>query len=393
MKKIFSKLNYPLLILTFVYAIFGLIMIYSASNVSAILRYDFSSYHFFVRQAIVVGGCFLLSFVILLRIPTNKYRFFSNLLMYFMIGLLIFLYVAGSVAGGALSWYELGFFNMQPTEFVKISLIIFLSVYYHRISFKPQSKKITVMEMLYPLIISAIVFILIAAQPDFGGAFIIFVIVAMIFFSLPFGKVSKKTIYRLGIGGVAILVIAILIFGKSFLQSYQMSRILNFTKPCERMNYADGDSGYQVCNGYMAIHNGGLLGVGLGNSTQKRLYLPEAHTDFIFPIICEELGLLVGIAVIFGYFVMLFLILNVAKEARTMRNSILAYGIFAYFMSHILINLLGVLGLIPLTGVPLPFLSYGGSYNTCVIISLFIVQRINIENREEAAKEKIARLQ
>ena len=174
--------------------------------------------------------------------------------------------------------------------------------------------------------------------------------------------------------------------GKNFLQSYQVSRLINFTNPCQR--YTD-DSGYQVCNGYIAIHNGGLFGVGLGDSTQKFLYLPEAHTDFIFPIICEELGLIAGILVVVGYFIMLFILLNIAKETGTIRDSILVYGVFVYMLAHILINLLGVLGLIPLTGVPLPFLSYGGSYNLALLVSLFIVQRVNYENKEYKIKNKI----
>ena len=120
--------------------------------------------------------------------------------------------------------------------------------------------------------------------------------------------------------------------------------------------------------------------------------LPEAHTDFIFPIICEELGLIVGIVILIGYFIMLYIILNIAKEASNLRDSILAYGVFAYLLAHILINILGVLGLIPLTGVPLPFLSYGGSYDISVIVSLFIVERVNIENKNNKALKKIEKL-
>ena len=206
---------------------------------------------------------------------------------------------------------------------------------------------------------------------------------------MPIAKNHKKTIYKVGLGGAVILGITLVFFGQNIFKSYQISRLLNFTEPCQR--YSDV-TGYQVCNGYIAIKNGGLTGVGLGESTQKYLYLPEAHTDFIFPIICEELGLITGILVVIGYFIMLFLILNVAKETDTLRNSILAYGIFTYLLAHILINLLGVLGLIPLTGVPLPFLSYGGSYNLCVIISLFIIQRIHYENKEAILRKKIEQL-
>jgi cell division protein FtsW len=272
---------------------------------------------------------------------------------------------------------------MQPTEFVKIVLIIYLAVYYHRFGSK---KDVSLWKMSFPLVIAVLIFILVAMQPDFGGAFIIAVITALIFFSLPISKNTKTIIYKLGFGAVIVALLAAFFLGKDIFQSYQVSRLLNFTEPCKR--YSD-DTGYQVCNGYIAIHNGGLAGVGLGESTQKYLYLPEAHTDFIFPIICEELGLVVGILVVVGYFVMLFMILNIAKETDTLRNSVLAYGIFAYLLAHILINLLGVLGLIPLTGVPLPFLSYGGSYNMCVIVSFFMIQRIHYENKEAKLRKKI----
>lgn len=385
MKKVFSNLNFVLLLLMIIYSVFGLLMIFSASSVAAVLRYQVPTNYFFVRQLMWLVLAYLGGMVII-HIPTKFYRFFSKIAMFAILLLLVFLFVAGNIAGGAQSWYEFGFLNFQPTELAKLVLIVYLAVYYHRIASR---KKITLWNLIYPLLLSGVIFVLIAMQPDFGGAFIIFLITALIFFSLPTAKRHKHTVYKVIIIGGVLLFSVLLLFGKNILQSYQVSRILNFTNPCQRYN---DDTGYQVCNGYIAIHNGGLTGVGLGNSTQKYLYLPEAHTDFIFPIICEELGLIVGILVVCGYFVMLFLILNIAKETDNLRNSILAYGIFVYLLAHILINLLGVLGLIPLTGVPLPFLSYGGSYNLCVVLALFIVQRINIENKESKLRKKIENL-
>ena len=381
-KKVFSNLHFPLLILMIIYSVFGLIMIFSASSVAAVLRYQVPSNYFFLRQltwillALVPG-------IIVLLVKTKYYRYFSKWVMFVAVLLLVALFAIGVVAGGAKSWYDMGELNMQPTEFVKIVLIIYLAVYYHRFGSK---KDVSLWKMSFPLVIAVLIFILVAMQPDFGGAFIIAVITALIFFSLPISKNTKKIIYKLGFGTVIVALLAAFFLGKDIFQSYQVSRLLNFTEPCKR--YSD-DTGYQVCNGYIAIHNGGLAGVGLGESTQKYLYLPEAHTDFIFPIICEELGLVVGILVVVGYFVMLFMILNIAKETDTLRNSVLAYGIFAYLLAHILINLLGVLGLIPLTGVPLPFLSYGGSYNMCVIVSFFMIQRIHYENKEAKLRKKI----
>ena len=385
MKKVLRNLHFPMLILMIIYSIFGLLMIFSASSVAAVLRYEVSSNYFFIRQLIWVIVAYVIG-VIVLCVPTKLYRFGSKIAMYGILALLGFIFAAGSIFGGAQSWYDMGFFNFQPTELAKLVLIVYMAVYYHRVSSK---KNHTFWNLIFPLVLAIIIFILIARQPDFGGAFIIAVITGLIFLSLPMVKKYRKDIFKFGIGAVLVAGISLLLFGKEIFKDYQMSRLLNFANPCER--YSE-ESGYQVCNGYIAIHNGGIMGVGLGESTQKYLYLPEAHTDFIFPIICEELGLIAGILTVVGYFVMLFMILNIAKETDTLRNSILAYGIFAYLLCHILVNLLGVLGLIPLTGVPLPFLSYGGSYNLCVIIALFIIQRIHFENKEARLRKKIEQL-
>ena len=144
--------------------------------------------------------------------------------------------------------------------------------------------------------------------------------------------------------------------------------------------------------GYIAFHNGGIFGVGLGNSTQKYLYLPEGHTDFIFPIIVEELGFIAGVLLIIGYIIMLYRILKIAKNSENFRCSILAYGSFLFILLHILVNLLGVLALIPLTGISLPLLSYGGSFTLNILIVLFIVQRVAIENAINKDKREISNI-
>ena len=385
MKKVISKMNIPLLLLMLVYSVFGLIMIFSASSVTAVLRYGYDSNHFFVRQLIWLLGSYFIGFIILF-IPTKFYRFVSKIAMYGIIGVLALIFFAGSIAGGAKSWYDTGLFSIQPTEFAKIILIVYMAVYYNKIASK---KNMSFMQFFWPIILAAMLFVLIAMQPDLGGAIIVFLITIMLFFSLPFGKGHKKNVLKLGVGGVVVGLAALLLFGGNLLEPYQVRRLTEFSNPCQR--YSD-ESGYQVCNGYIAIHNGGLFGVGLGDSTQKYSYLPEAHTDFIFPIICEELGAIIGIIVVFGYMVMLYLVLRVAKSTYNIRDSILCYGVFGYMLAHILINLLGVLGLIPLTGVPLPFLSYGGSYALSLIVGLFIVHRVNIENKLEKSKQLIKSL-
>ena len=151
----------------------------------------------------------------------------------------------------------------------------------------------------------------------------------------------------------------------------------NYSKPCTR--YQE-DTGYQVCNGYIAINNGKIFSIEPGNSKQKYLYLPEAHTDFIFPIIVEEMGLVTGIIVILIYGVMIFRILVIAQKSYNIENSLICYGTAAYIFFHVVINLTGVLGILPLTGVPLPFLSYGGSFALSLAVALSLVQRVSIEN-------------
>ena len=386
MKKIFANLNYLLLLLMIIYTTFGCLMIFSASSVSTVLRYGVSTDYFVVRQIIALVLAYVAGFFVLFVPTTSRLYKWLSYVIYAGILWLAGLFIYGKVAGGALSWFEIGNRSLQPAEFVKLMLILFFAVYYSGLQKK--KNKINFLTMMFPMGIAILVCGLVLAQPDLGGAIIIAAISMLVFFSLPFGKKEKWSVVKLGIGGVVIVAFLIFICDVQIIKPYQMQRF-DYAKPCTKYSL---DTGYQVCNGYIAIHNGGLGGVGLGNSTQKYLYLPEAHTDFIFPIICEELGLVVGIAVIIGYFVMLFIMLKIAKETDNLRSSILAYGIFCYFLIHILVNLLGVLGLIPLTGVPLPFLSYGGSYNLCVVVSLFVLQRIHYENREAKLRRKIESL-
>ena len=200
-------------------------------------------------------------------------------------------------------------------------------------------------------------------------------------------KLSKKI--SLGLVGVTIIGACVLFVGsKYFLKSYQLERF-NFKDPCLR--YQD-DSGYQLCNSFIAFKNGGVTGQGIGKSTQKYLYLPESYTDFIFPIIVEEWGLLVGVVIILLYLFVLFRIYMIARRAINLEGSLLAYGVCIYMFLHIAVNLVGVMGIGPLTGVPLPFLSYGGSYVVSLMVSLAIVQRVAIEsnnNKKKKSKKKL----
>lgn len=211
-------------------------------------------------------------------------------------------------------------------------------------------------------------------QPDLGTMIIFTCIVAAIFFAVPISKEIKvKTTFGI-IGLIFFVLVAFLSSGKTLLQERQKER-LDFTNPCADLL----DSGNQVCNCYIAINNGGLTGTGLGNSTQKYLYLPEPYTDFIYAIIIEELGLITGIILIIAYIIILCRILIIGRNSPTNRGSTMCYGVAIYIFLHVAVNLMGIFGLIPMTGVPLPFISYGGSFTICLIAALTIVQRVSVE--------------
>ena len=385
MRKLFSKMDIPLFIMVILYVALGLVMIYSASNITAVVRYGYQPYHFFIRQAIFVLASFFIGFLIVIRFPTRNYGALAWPLVFLLIGSLALLFVKGKIAGGAISWFDLKFFKVQPSEFAKSILVIFMAIYYNKLHYK---KVKNIYAYFVPLGFAAIIIGLVFMQPDLGSAAIIAGIVFLTFISIPVVQNNIMKFIKIIAIGCILAIVAFLYSGNDFLSSIQKGR-LNFKNPCSRYTET---TGYQVCNGFIAINNGGLFGVGLGNSTQKYLYLPESHTDFIFPIIVEELGLVTGIVIILGYAYILARILKIAKSSENLRCSILAYGTFWYFTLHILVNLLGVLALIPLTGVPLPFLSYGGSFTVNAIIMIFVVERVNIENKINKTKREIKAL-
>ena len=368
-----NKIRYidkPLLVTTVLLFIFGLIMVFSSSNVTAYMSHAVSPYNYFIKQGIfLIVGFFL--FLIMIKFNTRSYGFFSWGLLLLSIISLVVLLLIGTAKNRAISWFDLGFVSIQPSEFVKVITIVFLAHYYDKNSKKLNSWG----TCLFPIGICGIVAALIFIQPDLGTTIIYCCIVAIIFLSVPMSKEIKyKTVFGL-IGLIGFGVMILLGSGKGVLLERQLERF-DFSKPCDKIL----DTGNQVCNCYIAINNGGLTGVGLGNSTQKYLYLPEPYTDFIFAIIVEELGVVTGVGLILVYIFILFRILLIGRKSPNNRGATLCYGIAAYIFLHIAINLMGIMGMMPMTGVPLPFMSYGGSFTICLIAALTIVQRVSIEN-------------
>ena len=345
-------------------------MVFSASNVTAYMTHAVSPYNYFFKQGFfLIVGFFL--FLFMIKFNTKSYGMFSWGLLLICMCSLVVLLIYGNAKNQAISWFDLGFVSIQPSEFIKVITIVFLAQYYDK-----NSKRLnTWTKCLFPMGICGIVAALIFIQPDLGTTIIYCGIVGIIFVAVPMLKEIK---YKTIIAIVGLIVFAVLVLfgsGKGVLLQRQMERF-NYKDPCARIL----DTGNQVCNCYIAINNGGLTGVGLGNSTQKYLYLPEPYTDFIFAIIVEELGVVTGVFIILVYMFVLLRILIIGRRSPTNKGAIMCYGVATYIFLHIAINLLGIMGMMPMTGVPLPFMSYGGSFTICLIAALTIVQRVSVEN-------------
>ena len=370
MRKILKYIDKPLLIVTVILFIIGLIMVFSASNVTAYMSHAVNPYNYFIKQSIfLIAG--LIGFIIIICFNTKSYGYFSWLLLFGGILTLIAVLFLGDEKNEAVSWFDLGFVSIQPSEFIKVITIVFLASYYD----KNEKNLKGWWKSLFPIGLCMIVASLIFIQPDLGTTIIYCAIVAVIYFIVPIAKnIKYKSVFiAIALAGIGLLIL--LGAGKGVLLERQLERF-DFARPCDKIL----STGNQVCNCYIAMNNGGLTGVGLGNSTQKYLYLPEPYTDFIFAIIVEELGIITGIAIILMYLFVIFRILVIGRNSYTNRGAIMCYGIAAYITLHIIINLMGIMGLIPLTGVPLPFMSYGGSFTVCLMASLAIVQRVSVEN-------------
>ena len=367
-----KKMDKILLFTSVILLVIGLIMVFSASNVTSFMRFQASPYHFFNRHLGLMIFSLIVSLVII-NFKTSTYGYFSWLIMLALIGILIAVLVSGKMVNQAKSWIDIMGIQFQPSEFAKVATIVWMSTICANKN-RPTMKTYVIMFMVIGLIAA-----LILVQPDMGTTIIYLSIVFIMFMSLKISPKIKRNIILAIIALIGIGFLLLLNNGvKTFFQR-QINRLTEYKNPCSPEKFYT--SGTQVCNGYIAFNNGGLTGLGLGNSTQKYLYLPEAYTDFIFAITVEELGLIVGIIILIMMFIVLWRIFLISKRSNTEMGKLMCYGIFWYILIHIVVNLLGIMGLIPLTGVPLPFLSYGGSFLVCLVVSLTIVQRVAIESK------------
>lgn len=335
----------------------GLVMITSSSYIWA--EYKFSDpFKFFKSQFVF----FIISIVIMIFVSKIDYEiYFKKSKQLFLISLLLLILVLipgiGTVRNGSRSWFGIGSFGVQPSEFMKLSMIIFLSKY-----LSLNGKKIK-KNCIPALLIILLIFALIMLQPDFGTG----IVVVMIGISLLYiAGVNMKIFFKLGILGVIGIIILIII------APYRLKRIISFLNP-----WSDPlGSGFQIIMSLYAIGPGGLFGYGLGNSRQKHFYLPEPQTDFIFSIILEELGFL-GCILVIGLFLLIIISgLIISKRCNDLFSKYVSFAITFWIAFQSILNLCVVVGLIPVTGVTLPFLSYGGSSLLTFYIGIGIILNI-----------------
>lgn len=338
-----------LLVITVVLVVIGLGATQSASSAVAFDQTE-DPYHFFKRQLVGVGVG-TIALLVASRIPYRHYKKLAVPLFVVTVGLLVAVLVAGIETNGARRWLSVPGFTFQPSEVAKVSVIFVLAFILER---KAKLLKRFGHFVVPVMATVGVVGVLIMKEPDLGTLLVIAAAAMAVIMA------SDTPIRWVLLLGMTALIVASLL---AFSESYRADRITAFLDP-----YADSSgTGYQLIQGYYALGNGGLFGVGLGASRARWFYLPNAHTDFIFAIIGEETGLVGGLTVI-----ALFLVLGVtgwvvASRAPDRFGRMIAMGITAWLSFQALVNIGGVLGVIPITGIALPFVSFG---STALIVSM-----------------------
>ncbi|GGA83922.1 stage V sporulation protein E [Ornithinibacillus halotolerans] len=360
-----DKPDYFLFTIIIMLLLIGIVMVYSSSYIWAEYKYADSLY--FVKRQLLFAGVGVVGMLFFMYIPYSNWAKYSKIILFVCFSLLLLVLIpgVGLTRGGAQSWIGVGAFSIQPSEFMKLGLIIFLSVY-----LSTNQKYITSFRkgFLPALLLIFTAFGLIMLQPDLGtGMVLVLTCMIMIFVS------GARISHFVGLGLLGIVGFVFLIASAP----YRISRITAFLNPWEDPL---GD-GFQIIQSLYAIGPGGLMGVGLGNSLQKYFYLPEPQTDFIFAILGEELGFIGGTLLLLLFVLLFWRGIRVAIEAADLFGRFLALGIVSMLTVQVMINISVVIGLIPVTGITLPFLSYGGSSLTLTLCSVGILLNISKSSR------------
>ena len=368
MEKVPTKKTTPdiiLIIITFTLLAIGLIMVYSASAVRA--QDTFGDAFFFAKRQMLFAGVGIVAMFFIMNVDYWTWRTYAKMMVIICFVLLVLVLIPGigNVRNGSRSWIGVGAFSIQPSEFMKIAMIAFLAKF-----LSEKQKSITSFKkgLLPALGIVFLAFGMIMMQPDLGtGTVMVGTSVVMIFIA----GARVRHFVILGLIGLAGFV------GLVASAPYRIKRITSFLDP-----WSDPlGSGYQIIQSLYAIGPGGLFGLGLGESRQKFFYLPEPQTDFIFSVLSEELGFIGGSIVLLLFALLLWRGIRISLGAQDLFGSFLAVGIIAMVAIQVMINIGVVSGLMPVTGITLPFLSYGGSSLTLMLIAIGILLNVSRYSR------------
>jgi cell division protein FtsW len=334
-----------LLLVTLILVTVGTAMIYSSSSILALDKFKDGQY--FLKKQILFVFMGLISMVLMTKIPYTQLKklAYPGIIVSIVLLALLFIPHVGMKRGGATRWLNLGLFSFQVTEMVKIAIVVFLA---HLLTRKVHQLKKFTRGVLIPLAITSVVILLILLEPDFGTA----VIIAAIMF-LMLCLAGSKIKHLLILAAAFIPVGVFLVWHKG----YRLARLTAFLDPWKDA----GNTGFQIIQSLLSFGSGGAFGVGIGDGMQKLFYLPEPHTDFILSIIAEESGFIGVTIVIVMFAVFVFRGFMIALKAPDLFGTLLAAGLTMVIALESFINIAGVMGLIPLKGLALPFLSYGGT--------------------------------
>jgi cell division protein FtsW len=353
-----------LLLVTLILVTVGTAMIYSSSSIIALEKFKDGQY--FLKKQIFFVILGLISMVLLTKIDytTWKKAAYPGIILSLIMLALLFIPHVGLKRGGATRWLNLGLFSFQVSEMVKIAMVVFLA---HLLARKAHLLKKFSRGVLIPSAITAVVISLILLEPDFGTAVIIASILILML------CLAGSRITHLMLLAAAFIPVGVwLIFHKG----YRLARLTAFLDPWKDA----GNSGFQIIQSLISFGSGGTFGVGIGDGMQKLFYLPEPHTDFILSIIAEESGF-IGVSIVIILFTLLvFRGFMIAMKAPDLFGTLLAAGLTMVIAMEAFINIAGVMGLIPLKGLALPFLSYGGSSFVMSMIAIGILLNISTQS-------------
>jgi len=353
-----GKLHWPLICVVTALSVFGFLMLFSAAQGNM------------QPWAIKQAARFVIAFPIMLVIAVTDIRIWFRYSYAFYIFGLVFVgmvAVAGFVGMGAQRWINLGPVNIQPSELMKIFLILALARYFHSIH---SSDSDNLRQLVLPGLMIFLPFVLILKEPNLGTATVLLLTGIGMFFATGVGW-KKFVVAGLGVA-------AVIPFGWHHLHGYQKRRVITFLNP----NEDPLGAGYNIIQSKIAIGSGGFWGKGFLQGSQSQLnFLPEKHTDFIFTMVAEEFGFFGGLAVIFLYALLMFYGIRIALQCKNHYARLIAMGSSVLLFVHVFINMAMVMGMIPVVGVPLPMLSYGGSVIVMTLITYGFVLNAHI-NRE-----------